>query len=183
MSYQYVQPSPELMLPCGATRYRMRPHGVMKVVMCLSLGSRGMEWYPFHASLVHLHVLAGTPVACLKGVSVKWVWRCVAELTERKSTTRRGSPLFLPTTCILLHHVVGVFDGTLSMTPKAMSCSSSCLTCSVQWAGIDDGLWTAVGVAPSLTRSRNAGNPVIKGRGWWGHVLNAEEAYVSRNHS
>ena len=106
MSYQYVKPSPELTEPCGAIKYFIRPHGVIKVVKCLSLGSNGTLWYPFQASVVYLQVWGGTPMACLKGASVKCVCLEVALFTSRSSTTRLESPVFFPTTCIQLHHVV-----------------------------------------------------------------------------
>ena len=182
MSYQYVYPSPELMDPCGATRYRILPQGVMKVVTCLSLMSRGMLWKPFQASDVYLKVFGGTPIACLKGASVTWVCLVVAALTALRSTTRRGAPVFLPTTCILLHHVVGVLEGTLSITPRAMSRSSSRRTSSTQCAGIVDGRCIATGSDPSLTCILKGGKPDIKGKGWCGQTLNADAAYVSRNH-
>ena len=109
-----------------------------------------------------------------------WVCREVVALTDRRSTTLRGSPVFFPTTCILLHHVVGVFDGTLSKMPSSMSRSRSLRTCSTQWAGIVDGLCIAIGVAFSFTCMRSGGKPVILGRGWCVHTLNADAEYVSR---
>ena len=114
---------------------------------------------------------------------MKWVCLSVALFSSRRSTTRLGSPVFLLTTCILLHHVVGVLEGMRSMTPRAISCSNSSLTLSIQCAGMVDGLWTATGVEPSFTSNLKGGKPVMSGRGWWGHVLNADDAYVSSNQS
>ena len=39
-----VYPSPAAMKPCGAVRYRYRPHGVMTFVLSTSAGSMGTEW-------------------------------------------------------------------------------------------------------------------------------------------
>ena len=92
------------------------------------------------------------------------------------STTRRGSPVFFPTTCILAHQVLGVFWGTLYKTPSAISLSRSCLTCSDQCARMVAGLWIAFGSTPSLVIILKGGKPDIMGKGWWGQLLNAELA-------
>ena len=122
-------------------------------------------------------------MACRKGGSVTCVCLMVAELRARRSTTLRGWPVFLPTTCMRLHHVVGVFDGTLSSTPRAISCSTSWRTCSTQCAGMVAGLWIATGSASFFRCILSGGNPVIRGRGWWGHVLKDDAAYCLRNQS
>ena len=106
----------------------------------------------------------------------------VAALTARRSTTLRGSPLFFPTTCILLHQVVGVLEGTRSNTPSCISRSNSSRTWSTQWARIFEGLWIATGSADFFTWIRRGGNPDILGSGWWEHVLNADAAYVFSIH-
>ena len=43
-SYLAVYASPDAMYPCGAERYRYLPHGVMKVVKCLSDSASATEW-------------------------------------------------------------------------------------------------------------------------------------------
>lgn len=139
-----------------------------------SLTLSGMLLYPIHASLVHCQVLGGTPVACLKGQSHECLF--VAALTALRSTTRLGSPNFLPTTCIRLHQVVVVFEGTRSRTPKAMSHSNSSFTWSTQRVGIVNGLCTATGSTLSIMIILSGGCPDIKGRGWCGQMLKADAA-------
>ena len=57
-----------------------------------------------------------------------------------KSTHLLGIPLFLGTTTILLHQVVGSPTGTSSNTPILKSLSIAAIMASFQWIGTGNGL-------------------------------------------
>ena len=116
------------------------------------------------------------------GVGVWWVSRRVALFNCCRSTVRLGSPFFLAVTTIRAHHSVDVPCGTFSIMPKRTSLSRSSLTRSFQWWGTGIGVWTAYGLQ-SFLNSTFIGSPVICGRGWWAHWLNADDSKVFSNQS
>ena len=74
---------------------------------------------------------------------------------------------------------MGVFTGTLSITPSLTSRSRPSVTILSQCKGTAAGLWTATGEAFSFKNRRKGGLVFIRGKGCCSHVLNAEAAYLS----
>ena len=78
-------------------------------------GCTGTLWNPFQASIVDISWPASTLLARSNGVLLMWVCLEQAVFSFEISTTRRGSPLCLATTCMGAHHSCGVLHGTLNL--------------------------------------------------------------------
>ena len=78
------------------------------------------------------------------------------------------------------HHVTGSPYGTRSITPRASSRRRSSYTRVCQCSGTLAGVWHNFGSADGSI-CISTGGTSMHGGARWGHVLNVEEAYLSRN--
>merc|ERR1712020_382619 len=99
-------------------------------------------------------------------------------LRWRRSTVRRGVPSGLHTTCMRACHLVFVPTGTFSIVPSATSSSSWAFTASRRCSGPVLAVIAATGLA-SGSLWILIGSQFIIGRLTCGHLLNADEAYLS----
>ena len=97
-----------------------------------------------------------------------------------RCTVRWGEPSCFRVITMRWHHVAGSPYGTRSITPRASSRRRSSYTCFCQCSGTLAGVWHAFGSAVGST-CISTGGPSIHGSARWGHVLNVEEAYLSRS--
>ena len=111
------------------------------------------------------------------------VWRGVNIFKCLKSQVRLGDPSCLATTTMRCCQLVGVFRGTLSMTPRSQSRSKPALTGSCQLTGTCAGTCTATGLALESRWSLSGGLPCRYGSFCCVQLLNDDEPYLSNIHA
>ena len=115
-----------------------------------------------------------------QGVSVWCVCLGACMLRGVKSTTRLGLPSALGLITMRWLHVTGSLTGTFSSTPSLQSRSSPLLTSFCQWRGTWLGVWTATGIASSLTNMRSGGELSMSGKVCFSQQLKALLLYLSK---
>jgi hypothetical protein len=119
--------------------------------------------------------------ADLNGGITWWFSRVHAAFSGLKSTVLLGLLSHLATTCILVHHVVGVPTGTLLIMPSATSCANISVIWSRQWIGTVAAILVAIGVAV-LSTWILIGSDFIIGNGWCLHVFNVDAVNCFSSH-